>query len=128
MKLDDEENNEKIIEAVAEKICAQDKPSLMALKSQLYFAKHHHDRGESEFEIIETNNAQRIEGKFISLGEIVKRHRLRLHQKTGPMVAEICENVKICSNQESEKLYQKILVVITFLSGLGNPTVPSVLR
>ncbi|XP_043485126.1 cilia- and flagella-associated protein 206-like isoform X2 [Leptopilina heterotoma] len=27
-----------------------------------------------------------------------------------------------------EKLYQKILVVITLLSGLGNPTIPSVLR
>ncbi|XP_043519912.1 cilia- and flagella-associated protein 206-like isoform X1 [Frieseomelitta varia] len=105
LKVDDEENNKKIVQAIVEKICDQDKPSLTTLKSQLYFAKHYHDRDET-----------------------VKRHRLRLHQKTGPIVAEICQTEKLANKQESEKLYQKMLVVITFLSGLGNPTVPSVLR
>ncbi|XP_076651143.1 cilia- and flagella-associated protein 206 isoform X2 [Halictus rubicundus] len=44
------------------------------------------------------------------------------------MVAEICETEKLSNTQNSERLYQKMLVVITVLSGLGNPTVPSVLR
>ncbi|CAK9807568.1 Cilia- and flagella-associated protein 206 [Anthophora quadrimaculata] len=105
IKVDDEESNKKIVQAIVEKICKQDSPSLTILKTQLYFAKHYHDRDET-----------------------VKRHRLRLHQKTGPMVAEICDTEKISNKQESEKLYQKMLVVITFLSGLGNPTVSSVIR
>ncbi|KOC59228.1 UPF0704 protein C6orf165 like protein [Habropoda laboriosa] len=105
IKADNEENNEKIIQAIVEKICEQDKPSLTVLKTQLYFAKHYHDRDET-----------------------VKGHRLRLHQKTGPMVAEICHTEKISNKQESERLYQKMLVVVTFLSGLGNPTVPLVVR
>ncbi|CAK9824752.1 Cilia- and flagella-associated protein 206 [Anthophora retusa] len=105
IKTDDEESNEKIVQAIVETICEQDSPSLTILKTQLYFAKHYHDRDET-----------------------VKRHRLRLHQKTGPMVAEICDTEKISNKQESDKLYQKMLVVITFLSGLGNPTVPSVIR
>ncbi|XP_017889336.1 cilia- and flagella-associated protein 206-like [Ceratina calcarata] len=105
VKPDDEESNEKIVKAVTDKICDQDKPSLTVLKSQLYFAKHYHGTAET-----------------------VKRHRLRLHMKTGPMVAEICQTEKIANLQEAEKLYQKMLVVITILSGLGNPTVPSVLR
>lgn len=60
------------------------------------------------------------------IDETVRRHRLRLHQK--PMVAEICETDRLANKQDSERLYQKMLVVITVLSGLGNPTVPSVLR
>jgi len=48
--------------------------------------------------------------------ETVKRHRLRLHQKTGPLVAEICETNKLESEKDTEKLYQKILAVITLLS------------
>ncbi|XP_076295161.1 cilia- and flagella-associated protein 206 [Lasioglossum baleicum] len=100
-----DENNEKLIQAVASKISDEKCPSLTILKSQLYFAKHYRDRDET-----------------------VKRHRLRLHQKTGPMVAEICETEKLSHKQHSERLYQKMLVVITVLSGLGNPTVPSVLR
>ncbi|XP_053975332.1 cilia- and flagella-associated protein 206-like [Hylaeus volcanicus] len=71
IKTDDDEN-EKIARAIAEKICDQDKPSLTILKNQLYFGKHYHERDET-----------------------VKRHRLRLHQKTGPMVTEICETEKI---------------------------------
>lgn len=65
---------------------------------------------------------------LICIDETVKRHRLRLHQKTGPLVAEICQTEKLANKQESEKLYHKMLVVITFLSGLGNPTVSSVLK
>lgn len=60
--------------------------------------------------------------------ETVNRHRLRLHQKTGPLVAEICETNKLESGKDTEKLYQKILAVITLLSGLGSPTVPTILR
>ncbi|XP_076759546.1 cilia- and flagella-associated protein 206 [Xylocopa sonorina] len=105
IKVDDQENSERIIQAIADKICDQEKPSLTVLKSQLYFAKHYHDRDET-----------------------IRRHRLRLHQKTGPMVADICQTEKMTNKQESERLYQKMLVVITFLSGLGSPTVPSVLR
>ncbi|OAD56516.1 hypothetical protein WN48_03203 [Eufriesea mexicana] len=105
IKVDDEENNEKIVRAIIDKICDQEKPSLTTLKSQLYFAKHYRNRDDT-----------------------IKRHRLRLHQKTGPIVAEICQTEKIANKQECEKLYQKMLVVITFLSGLGNPTISFVLR
>ncbi|XP_015437941.1 PREDICTED: UPF0704 protein C6orf165 homolog [Dufourea novaeangliae] len=105
IKVADEENNEKVVEAIATRICDEDSSSLTILKSQLYFTKHYHDRDET-----------------------VKRHRLRLHQKTGPMVKEICETKTIANRQESERLYQKMLVVITVLSGLGNPIVPPVLR
>ncbi|XP_076234575.1 cilia- and flagella-associated protein 206 [Calliopsis andreniformis] len=105
IKTDNEASIEKIVEAIVNKICDQDKPSLVTLKNQLYYAKHYHGRDET-----------------------VKRHRLRLHQKTGPIVAEICETEKIANNRECEKLYQKMLLIITALSGLGNPGVPSVLR
>nr|XP_034179194.1 cilia- and flagella-associated protein 206 [Osmia lignaria] len=105
IKKDDDERNTVIVETIVEKIHNQDRASLTILKNQLYFSKHYHEKEET-----------------------IKRHRLRLHQKTGPMVAEICETDKISDNQEAEKLYQKMLVVITVLSGLGNPTVPSVLR
>ncbi|KYN19793.1 PREDICTED: UPF0704 protein C6orf165 homolog [Trachymyrmex cornetzi] len=102
---ENDEENAKVIPAVTERLCDQSRPSLVTLKNQLYFAKHYHDRDET-----------------------VKRHRLRLHQKTAPLVAEICETNKLESGKDTEKLYQKILAVITLLSGLGSPTVPSVLR
>lgn len=60
--------------------------------------------------------------------ETVKRHRLRLHQKTGPLIAEIYETNKLESEKDTEKLYQKVLVVITLLSGLGSPTDSAILR
>ncbi|EZA52577.1 hypothetical protein X777_08060 [Ooceraea biroi] len=105
IKQPDEENNMRIIETITKKLCDQSRPSLVTLKSQLYFAKHYHERDET-----------------------VKRHRLRLHKKTGPLVAEICEANELQSKKDTEKLYQKILAVIILLSGLGSPTVPSVLR
>ncbi|KAG5338441.1 CF206 protein, partial [Acromyrmex heyeri] len=102
---ENDEENAKIIQAVTERLCDQNRPSLVTLKNQLYFAKHYHDRDET-----------------------VKKHRLRLHQKTAPLIAEICETNKLESGKDTGKLYQKILTVITLLSGLGSPTVPSVLR
>ncbi|KYQ50231.1 hypothetical protein ALC60_10685 [Trachymyrmex zeteki] len=102
---ENDEENAKVIQAVTERLCDQSRSSLVTLKNQLYFAKHYHDRDET-----------------------VKRHRLRLHQKTAPLVAEICESNKLESGKDTEKLYQKILAVITLLSGLGSPTVPSILR
>ncbi|XP_011702835.1 PREDICTED: UPF0704 protein C6orf165 homolog [Wasmannia auropunctata] len=102
---ENDEENVKEVQAITERLCDQSRPSLVTLKNQLYFAKHYHDRDET-----------------------VKRHRLRLHQKTRPLVAEICETNKLESGKDTEKLYQKILAVITVLSGLGSPTVSSVLR
>ncbi|XP_012062355.1 PREDICTED: UPF0704 protein C6orf165 homolog [Atta cephalotes] len=102
---ENDEENAKIIQAVTERLCDQSQPSLVTLKNQLYFAKHYHDRDET-----------------------VKRHRLRLYQKTASLIAEICETNKLESGKDTEKLYQKILTVITLLSGLGSPMVPSVLR
>ncbi|XP_012222959.2 cilia- and flagella-associated protein 206 [Linepithema humile] len=101
----DEENNARIIQVVTETLCDQSKSSLVTLKNQLYFVKHYHERDET-----------------------VKRHRLRLHQKTGPLIAEICETNKLESEKDTEKLYQKVLAVITLLSGLGSPTDSSILR
>ncbi|KMQ94994.1 hypothetical protein RF55_4818 [Lasius niger] len=105
IKENDVESNARIIQAIVKRLCDQNKPCLVILKNQLYFAKHYHDRDET-----------------------VKKHRLRLHQKTGPLVAEICETTKLKSEKDTERFYQKILAVITLLSGLGSPTVPSILR
>ncbi|KAL6446763.1 hypothetical protein ACFW04_001295 [Cataglyphis niger] len=105
IKEDDEESNERVTQAIVERLCDSSKPSLVTLKNQLYFIKHYHDRDET-----------------------VKKHRLRLHQETGPLVAEICETTKLENEKDTEKYYQKILAVITLLSGLGSPTVPSILR
>ncbi|XP_011174414.1 cilia- and flagella-associated protein 206 [Solenopsis invicta] len=100
-----DEENAKVIQVITERLCDQSRPSLVILKNQLYFVKHYHDRDET-----------------------VKRHRLRLYQKTRPLVTDICEINKLESGKDTEKLYQKILAVITLLSGLGSPTVPSILR
>lgn len=54
----DDEKNENLIKDIVEKICDEKKISLTILKIQLYFAKHYHARDE-----------------------VVKRYRLRLHQK-----------------------------------------------
>ncbi|XP_070170518.1 cilia- and flagella-associated protein 206 [Polyergus mexicanus] len=105
IKENDEESNAKVIEAIVERLRDQSKPSLVTLKNQLYFVKHYHDRDET-----------------------VKKHRLRLHQKTGSLVGEICETTKLESGKDTERYYQKILTVITLLSGLGSPTVPSILK
>ncbi|XP_043271050.1 cilia- and flagella-associated protein 206 isoform X2 [Venturia canescens] len=101
----DEGKTENAIRHVTEKLLTQSSPSLATLKMQLYFAKHYASRDET-----------------------VKKHRLRLHKKTGPLVAEICVTEHLDRDLDVERLYQKVLVVITLLSGLGNPMVASVLR
>ncbi|XP_051164030.1 cilia- and flagella-associated protein 206-like [Leptopilina boulardi] len=101
----DEREILKVVSVLVKNLLDQNKPHLVTIKIQLYFAKHYFDRDE-----------------------IIKKHRLRLHEKTASLVREICETKKLDSDRDMEKLYQKILVVITLLSGLGNPTVPSVLR
>lgn len=68
-----------------------------------------------------------IHSHIFSPDETVKKHRLRLHQKTRPLVAEICE-AKLGGGKDAERFYQKILAVITLLSGLGSPAIPSILR
>jgi len=60
--------------------------------------------------------------------ETIQRHRIQLNQKIEPLITEIYETCKLQSTKELEKFYQKILAVITLLSGLGRPTVPSVLK
>ncbi|EFN63753.1 Uncharacterized protein C6orf165-like protein [Camponotus floridanus] len=105
IKENDEEGNARLTQAIMKRLCDQSKPSLITLKNQLYFAKHYHNRDET-----------------------VKKHRLRLHQKTRPLVAEICETTKLDTGKDTERFYQKILAVITLLSGLGSPAIPSILR
>ncbi|KAF7386108.1 hypothetical protein HZH68_013240 [Vespula germanica] len=102
---DDEISHKKLIEVIKEKLQDQNRPSLTTLKNQLYYAKHYRERDE-----------------------IIKKHRISLHRKTTPLVTEICETDKIENDQEVEKLYQKIIIVITLLSGLGNPAVTNTLR
>ncbi|KAK2583789.1 hypothetical protein KPH14_009690 [Odynerus spinipes] len=94
-----------ITETVIERFQDQHRPSLTTLKNQLYYAKHYRERDE-----------------------LIKKHRFNLHRKTAPLVTEICETKKVESEQEAEKLYQKIIIVITLLSGLGNPTLTNTLR
>lgn len=45
------EENEKVVQAVTERLCDQSRPSLITLKNQLYFVKHYHDKGKSVFEL-----------------------------------------------------------------------------
>lgn len=101
----DESTTEEAIRRVTEKLLAQSSPSLVTLKIQLYFAKHYANRDDT-----------------------IKKHRLRLHKKTGPLVTEICETESLDDDTDIERFYQKILVVITLLSGLGNPMVAPVLK
>ena len=101
----DEAGTEAATRIVTEKLLAQSSPSLVTLKIQLYFAKHYANRDET-----------------------IKKHRLRLHKKTGPLVSEICETHVLEDDRDIERLYQKILVVITLLSGLGNPMIAPVLK
>ncbi|XP_035723460.1 cilia- and flagella-associated protein 206-like [Vespa mandarinia] len=105
---DDDENeisHRKLIDIIKEKLQDQNRSSLTTLKNQLYYAKHYRERDE-----------------------IIKKHRISLHRKTTPLVTEICETEKVENDHEMEKLYQKIIIVITLLSGLGNPAVTNTLR
>jgi hypothetical protein len=43
-------------------------------------------------------------------------------------MTEICEINKLSDTKDMEVLYQKMLVIITLLSGMGDPTLPIVLR
>lgn len=114
------------------RLCDQSKPSLITLKNQLYFAKHYHDRGKriynSSFSRFYFINYYILCGFILFSDETVKKHRLRLHQKTRPLVAEICETSKLDTGKDTERFYQRILAVITLLSGLGSPAIPSILR
>lgn len=101
----DETKTKNAIRQVTEKLLDQSSSSLVTLKMQLYFAKHYANRDDT-----------------------IKKHRLRLHKKTGPLVAEICVTQHLDRDLDVERLYQKILVVITLLSGLGNPMIAPVLR
>ncbi|XP_023247077.1 cilia- and flagella-associated protein 206-like [Copidosoma floridanum] len=98
-------NETKILNGVIEKLFDPSRPSFVALKLQFHFAKRYRDRGHA-----------------------VKKCRSRLAHKTAPLSKEICDTVKLDSTREMERLYQKILVFITLLSGLGDPTLPPVLR
>lgn len=44
------------------------------------------------------------------------------------MVAEICQTNRVPNDHEIDKLYQKVLIIITLLSGLGSPMDPPVLK
>ncbi|KAJ8686759.1 hypothetical protein QAD02_022553 [Eretmocerus hayati] len=102
---DEASDESKIFAIVIEKLLDQSGPSLVTLQLQHHFAKHYSDRDTT-----------------------IKAHRTRIVHKTAPLVREICETKQLDSGNEIEKLYQKMLVVLTLLSGLGNPTKPSVLR
>ncbi|XP_043679846.1 LOW QUALITY PROTEIN: cilia- and flagella-associated protein 206-like [Vespula pensylvanica] len=131
---DDEISHKKLIEVIKEKLQDQSRPSLTTLKNQLYYAKHYRERGHYVYPIIFSYIHQvyitiltiLIEEFYVD--EIIKKHRISLHRKTTPLVTEICETDKIENDQEVEKLYQKIIIVITLLSGLGNPAVTNTLR
>lgn len=51
-----------------------------------------------------------------------------MKKKTDILTEEVCKETKLNNPREIEVLYQKMLVVIIILSGLGNPTVPEVMR
>ncbi|XP_011296767.1 UPF0704 protein C6orf165 homolog [Fopius arisanus] len=104
-KANNEEPDNKAIDIITEKLLAQNSPSLFTLKIQLYFMKHYGTRPV-----------------------IIKKHRQRLEKRTQLLVKEICDLKDLINKKDTEKLYQKILVIITLASGLGNPMDTSVLR
>ncbi|XP_015119230.1 cilia- and flagella-associated protein 206 [Diachasma alloeum] len=104
-----EQNNvksvNKIIRIITEKLTSQNRPSLITLKMQLYFMKHYGTRAA-----------------------IIKKHRQRLERKSQWLVNEICDVKRIITERDSEKLYEKIIVIITLVSRLGNAMDTSVFR
>nr|XP_046475202.1 cilia- and flagella-associated protein 206-like [Neodiprion pinetum] len=95
-----------IVSAVTTKLTDQTRPSLVVLKLQLYFKKH-----------------------YVSRDEAILKHRKCLYTKTAPLLREICNaTLQKSTEQDAEKLYQKMVIFIVLLSGLGNPSVPGVLR
>ncbi|KAK0086606.1 hypothetical protein PV325_002915 [Microctonus aethiopoides] len=103
--INNEEEINKTIDTITEKLLDQSTPNLITLKLQLHFAKHYSNRNET-----------------------IKKYRQRLLKKSCPLIIEICETTRVNTDREMEKLYQKILVVITLMSGLGNPMIPSILK
>ncbi|KAL7306099.1 hypothetical protein TKK_0001552 [Trichogramma kaykai] len=97
--------NQKITEMIIKKVVNISSPSLVTLKMQQYFLESYQNRED-----------------------IIKKHRSCLAQKTLPLIKEICDFAVLDNTTALEQLYQKILVVITILSGLGDPTISIILR
>ncbi|XP_048506844.1 cilia- and flagella-associated protein 206 isoform X2 [Athalia rosae] len=95
-----------IVSAAVAKLIDRSSPSLVVLKLQLYFNKH-----------------------YVPRDEVIAKHRKCIYTKTAPLLKEICNTtLQKSTEQDIEKLYQKIVVFVILLSGLGNPSVPAVLR
>ncbi|KAG8322014.1 hypothetical protein J6590_032746 [Homalodisca vitripennis] len=64
---------------------------------------------------------------YATKDEIIMEHRRTVLSRTEPLIAEIKDAV-VTSNEDMRHLYRKLVVVITLLSGLGNPTASTVLK
>ncbi|XP_074095863.1 cilia- and flagella-associated protein 206 isoform X1 [Cotesia typhae] len=80
-------------------------PSLITLKMQLNFARY-----------------------YLNKSDVIRKCRQRLEKKLCPLISEICEISRVAADRDIEKIYQKILIVITMMSGLGNSMTPPVLK
>lgn len=65
---------------------------------------------------------------IFSLDEVIKKYRQRLEKKLCPLINEVCETSRVNTDRDIEKIYEKILIVITIMSGLGDSMTPAVLK
>lgn len=64
---------------------------------------------------------------LLLLEEVVLEHRCNVLNRTEPLIVEVKESIA-ASADDMKNLYRKLVVVITLLSGLGNPTASPVLK
>lgn len=64
---------------------------------------------------------------LLLLEEIILENRRNVLNRTEPLIVEVKESI-VASADEMKNLYRKLVVVITLLSGLGNPTASPVLK
>ncbi|XP_057340073.1 cilia- and flagella-associated protein 206-like [Microplitis mediator] len=65
---------------------------------------------------------------YLNKNEVIKKYRQRLEKKLCPLINEVCETSRVNTDRDIEKIYEKILIVITIMSGLGDSMTPAVLK
>ncbi|XP_053594552.1 cilia- and flagella-associated protein 206, partial [Microplitis demolitor] len=99
-----EDINEKI-NAIVNKLTDKKNPNLITMRMQLNFARY-----------------------YLNKNEVIKKYRQRLEKKLCPLINEVCETSRVNTDRDIEKIYEKILIVITIMSGLGDSMTPAVLK
>ncbi|XP_034948961.1 LOW QUALITY PROTEIN: cilia- and flagella-associated protein 206 [Chelonus insularis] len=103
-KIQDDDDYDKLISVIVTKLLEKG-PSIKTIEMQLFFTKN-----------------------YLHKNEIIKKFRHGLERKTVSLMNEICETTRVNTDRDIDKLYQKILTFIIYMSGLGNPANSGVLK